>query len=87
VRGGLVEDQHGRVRKQGTGQRQTLPLATGHRYAADPGLGVPAAGQGLDPRQQAGPGSRVAELDPFARLMELSSSDINILLSDNAQIP
>ena len=54
VGGGFVEDQQRRVGEKRTSQRQALPFAAGdgRPVGADPG--VPAAGEGCDPRQQPG---------------------------------
>lgn len=54
MRGGFVEDQHGWVCEQGTGQREPLPFAAGEGRAVLADRGVPARGKRLDPGQEPG---------------------------------
>ena len=60
--GGLVEDEHRRVREQRPGQGEPLPLAAGDRRSVYAHGRAEALGERLDPRQQPGPRRGVRQL-------------------------
>ena len=74
-RGGLVQDQDGRVLDQGARDRQALALAAGQARGVLAHLGLQAVGQALDEFQQVGGGERVADL-LLARLAQRAVADV-----------